>query len=131
VARESRLLVGVRVLTTREWEPMQDYADTLPAAGRYCSDDLSVYSELLWPATPGGDPSEHVISYGKEETYTIEGVNADVRTYLGRLKRRSRCFSRCIEALRGAMRLFVWHYNRRQRAILSNPKLKHHLCLLF
>jgi hypothetical protein len=65
-----------------------------------------------------------VLSYGKEQTYTIEGVNADLRTYLGRLKRRSRCFSRCIEALRRAMRLFVWHYNRRQRVYLANPILK-------
>ena len=110
---------------------MQDYVDSLPAAERYCSDDLSVYSELLWPLTLEGSQSEHVISYGKEETYTIEGVNADVRTYLGRLKRRSRCFSRSIEALRRAVRLFVWHYNRRQRAIHRNAKLRHHLCLLF
>jgi IS1 family transposase len=131
VVRESRLIVGAEVLLSREWEAMQDYADSLPAAERYCADDLSVYSELLWPPTPDGGRSEHVISYGKEETYTIEGVNADVRTYLGRLKRRSRCFSRSLEALRRAVRLFVWHYNRRQRVLNRNPKLRSHLCLLF
>jgi len=27
--------------------------------------------------------------------------------------------------------LFVWHYNRRQRAILANPRLKNNLSLLF
>jgi hypothetical protein len=53
VARESRLIVGAAILTRREWEPMQDYVDSLPAAERYCSDDLSVYSELLWPLTLG------------------------------------------------------------------------------
>src|SRR5690242_921346 len=122
VARESRLIVGAAVLETREWEPMQDYADGLPPAARYCSDELSVYGDVLWPPTAQSQPSSHVISHGKDETYTIEGVNADLRTYLGRLKRRSRCFSRCIKALRRAVRLFVWHYNRRQRAYSSNPR---------
>jgi IS1 family transposase len=68
VARESRLVVGYRVLDERSWEPMQQQTDELPQATRYCSDDLSVYSELLWP-----EGSAHVISEGKEETYTIEG----------------------------------------------------------
>ena len=131
VARESRLIVGAQVMEERTWDNMQSHADELPFANRYCSDELSVYSELLWPPNPCGGHSAYVISYGKEQTYTIEGVNADLRTYLGRLKRRSRCFSRCIQALRRAVRMFVWHYNRRQRAYLTNPRLKGNLCLLF
>ena len=113
------------------WEEMQGFAEELPPSNRYCSDELTVYSELWWPSAPDGGKSSYVISHGKDETYTIEGVNADLRTYLGRLKRRSRCFSRCITALKRAIRLFVWHYNRRQRAILANPRLKNNLCLLF
>ncbi len=131
VARESRLIVGAEVMEERSWENMQSYADELPFANRYSTDELAVYGELLWPPNPQGDNSSYVISYGKDETYTIEGVNADLRTYLGRLKRRSRCFSRCIEALRRAIRLFVWHYNRRQRVYNSNPFLKGNLPLLF
>jgi insertion element IS1 protein InsB len=115
----------------RTWDNMQQYADELPFANRYCSDELTVYSELLWPPNPRGDNSSYVVSYGKEETYTIEGVNADLRTYLGRLKRRSRCFSRCIQALMRAVRLFVWYYNRRQRTYLANPILKGNLCLYY
>jgi IS1 family transposase len=120
----------------RSWENMQTVADRLPQANCYCSDDLAVYSELIWPDCPdyeSGDDgnSEHIISYGKEETHNIESVNADLRTYLGRLKRRSRCFSRCINALRRAVRLFAWHYNRRQRAITHNPRLKGNLSLCF
>ena len=131
VARESRLIVGATVMEERSWENMQEYADGLPLANRYCTDELTVYGELLWPPNPQGTNSSYVISYGKEQTYTIEGVNADLRTYLGRLKRRSRCFSRCIEALRRALRMFVWHYNRRQRLYNSNPILKGNLCLFF
>jgi IS1 family transposase len=131
VARESRLIVGAQVLEERSWDHMQAYADELPPSNRYCTDELSVYNELLWPPNPAGGNSSYIVSHSKEETYTIGGVNADLRTYLGRLHRRSRCFSRCIQALRRAVRLFVWHYNRRQRAYLVNPKLKGNLCLLF
>lgn len=136
VSRYGRLIVGADVMWERSWENMQAVADDLAPANRYCSDDLAVYSELVWPDCPDyeqgdGGNSEHIISYGKEETHNIESVNADLRTYLGRLKRRSRCFSRCINALRRAIRLFVWHYNRRQRAIANNPKLKGNLSLCF
>ena len=48
------------------------------------------------------------------DPYTVEGDNADLRHYLAQLGRKSRCFSRCIEALRRAMKLFVWCYNHRQ-----------------
>jgi insertion element IS1 protein InsB len=131
VARESRLIVGAEVMGDRGWEHMQSYADELPLANRYCTDELAVYGDLLWPPNPEGGNSSYVVSHGKDETYTIEGVNADLRTYLGRLKRRSRCFSRCIQALRRALRLFVWYYNKRQRIYNTNPILKGNLCLLF
>lgn len=131
VARNSRLIVGAEVVVHRDWETMQEFADELPHAERYCSDGLDVYGELLWPPNQEGKASEHVVSVGKEETHIIESVNADLRTYLGRLKRRSRCFSRCVYALKRAIRLFVWYYNRRQRAINANPRLKGNLSLLF
>lgn len=126
VARKSRLIVGCCVMRERSWRAMQQFIDRLPSATRYCSDALGVYQELMWPPS-----SEHVISIGKEETYTIEGLNADLRTYLGRLKRRSRCFSRCWEALARAIRMFVWHYNRRRHLILKQPRYRNGLSLSF
>ena len=50
---------------------------------------------------------------GKSETYSVEGGNADLRHYLARLGRQSRCFSRCFEALRRAVFVFVHCYNER------------------
>ena len=117
VARDTRLIVGCCVMKERSWVAMQQFVDRLPTASRYCSDALAVYEELIWP-----DGSTHVVSQKKEQTYTIESLNADLRTYLGRLKRRSRCFSRCWQALARAVRLFVWHYNRRRRIILQHPQ---------
>ena len=126
VARDTRLIVGHSVLGERSWEDMQALVDRLPPADRYCSDQLALYQDLCWP-----EGSEHVVSEGKRDTHTVESLNANLRTYLGRLKRKSRCFSRCIEALRRAVRLFVWHYNRRQRLLLAHPHMRGGLPLLF
>jgi IS1 family transposase len=126
VSRETRLIVGCCVMRERSWRAMQEFVDRLPPAQRYCSDRLAVYQELIWP--PG---SVHVMSERKEETYTIESLNADLRTYLGRLKRRSRCFSRCWQALARAIRMFTWHYNRRRRLILKQPRYRNGLPLLY
>jgi len=54
-----------------------------------------------------------------------------MRTYLGRLKRRSRCFSRSAAKLAEAVRLFVWHDNRSRRLINANPAYRNSLPLLF
>jgi len=126
VAHASRLIVGEWVTPIFDALGMQAMADRLPEAGRYCTDGSEVYPGIIWP-----DEAWHVVSIAKEETYTIEGVNADLRTYLGRLKRRSRCFSRSMEKLREAVRLFVWHYNCRQRVINANPTYRGTLPLLF
>jgi IS1 family transposase len=126
VARDTRLIVGQQIMWTVDLETMQPFADALPAVGRYCTDGAAVYGEVIWP-----EDAWHVVSIAKEETFTIEGINADVRTYLGRLKRRSRCFSRSVAKLAEAVRLFVWHYNRRRRAININPAYRDALPLLF
>lgn len=111
---------------------MQPVVDELAPAEHYYSDDLAVYSDVIWPDHPDGSTErQHQVSEGKRDTYTVEGMNADLRTYLGRLKRRSRCFSRCIHALRRAVRLFVWFYNKRQRLINCAPQFKNNLCLVF
>src|SRR5262249_19857513 len=104
VARESGLIVGQAVMRERSWEAMRQPVEELPAATSYCTDQFSLYSDLECPKE-----SSHIVSKGKTDTHTIESINANLRTYLGRLKRKSRCFSRCIGALQQAVRLFVWH----------------------
>ncbi len=74
----------------------------------YYSDDFQGYKTVLyWP-------SIHHPMKDKSQTFSVEGVNADIRHYLARLRRRSRCFSRQEDALRAAMKLFVYAHNRRQ-----------------
>jgi len=82
--------------------------DEAPKAKRYYSDALDVY-ERLWYHW-----GVYEVSQGKTDTYSVEGNNAELRHYLARLARRSRCFSRCPEALKAALKLFMYCFNRRQ-----------------
>jgi hypothetical protein len=50
----------------------------------------------------------------RTQTYRVEADNAELQHYLVRLAQRSRGFSRCLEALRRADKLFVYAWNRRQ-----------------
>ncbi len=113
-------------MMTRDYVPMQAFADRLPSATRFCTDPFSTSAEVIWPG--GGRP---IISRQKEATYTIESLNANLRTYLGRLARKSRCFSRSRAALQQALRLLVYQYNRRQRYINDHPTYKNRLPLMF
>lgn len=63
----------------------------------------------------------------KSETDRVEGVNAELRHYLARLARRSRCFSRCICALRRAIKLSIFAWNQRQLPRQRYPAYNYHL----
>ena len=82
--------------------------DNAHKAKWYYSDAFDAYSRLWYHY------GRYEVSVGKADTYSVEGDNSDLRHYLARLARRSRCFSRCIHALRRAVRLFVYCYNQRQ-----------------
>jgi hypothetical protein len=123
--RETGLVVGAQVMLEPSFEQMQRFADSLPTALRYCTDGFTLYQDLIWPQA-----ASHVFSRAKEQTHTIKSLNSNLRTYLKRLARRCRCFSRCLRALERTVRLFVYHYNCRQRLILASPQCRHRLPLL-
>jgi hypothetical protein len=91
VARGSRLIVGEWVTRVFDAPGMQTMADMLPEASRYCTDGSEVYPEVIWP-----DAAWHHISIAKEETYTIEGINADLNDW--------HPISLCLFPIRSAMR---------------------------
>jgi len=72
------------------------------------SDAFSTYERVVY--YPGG----HAVAPSKSQTYSVEADNAELRHYLAPLGRKSRCFSRSIDALRRAVKLFVYAWNRRQ-----------------
>ncbi len=96
-------------------EVLQGVIDRAPHAPCYFSDAALVYRELsYW--------GEHTAMYNKSETYSVEGMNAELRHYLARLARRARCFSRCLRALRRAVDLFVHFHNARQLRKRKHPR---------
>ena len=98
---------------------MQRVVDRAPA-GQYYSDCFNTYKGLIYWG-------KHELCDDKSQTYSVEGVNADLRHYLGRLARKSRCFSRCIKALKRAVDLFAHFYNERQVRKRKYPNYPAHL----
>jgi len=59
-------------------------------------------------------PGRHAVAPAKSQTYSVEVDNAELCHHLARLGRKRRCFSRSIDALRCAVKRFVYAWNRRQ-----------------
>jgi insertion element IS1 protein InsB len=121
VDRTTSCILGWAVAPDRGQTRLQRMIDEAPSAAFYFSDLFATYRTLIF--TPG----RYTAMPDKSETYRVEGDNAELRHYLARLARRSRCFSRCIQALRRAIKLFVYAWNRRQRHRQRFPKYPAHL----
>lgn len=116
VTREPRQIVGLEVTDTRTVEQIQSIVDSSPAAQAYYSDGFSIYRDIsYW--------GKHTVAPKKSQTYTVEGVNADIRQYIPGLARKKRCFYRSIETLKAVLRLFVDAYNRfgAKKALYQKP----------
>jgi len=112
------------VVDSRDKATLQPFVAGLPAANIYYSDGLATYPQLSWPGS-----GLHEVSVGKRNTYTVEGMNAQLRQYLGPLRRRTRGYAKNVESLRELMSWFVYHWNARQRLYLKHPQLKGRLSL--
>ena len=108
VDRTTRCIVGWEVCWERTVDGMQQMVERSPHATQYYSDAFPTYERLVYY------PGHHAVAPGKSQTYSVEADNAELRHYVARLGRRSRCFSRSIDALRRAVTLFVHAWNRRQ-----------------
>ncbi len=106
----------------RDLETIQRLVDTPPHARCYYSDQFASYHEVVY-----FDSQTHRGLPNKSQTYSVEGVNAELRHYLARLHRRSRCFSRSLKALTAAVKLFVFAHNRRQLHHWRFPAYPTHL----
>lgn len=105
----------------RDEETLQFALDATPQAVWYYSDLFATYKALIY--TPG----THTPMPDKSETYRVEGMNAELRHYLKRLCRKTRCFSRCPKALQRTLKLFVFAWNRRQLYRQRFPHYPAHL----
>lgn len=121
VDRHSSCIVAWRVDWERSEALLQAMVDEAPQARYYYSDLFATYRTLVYA------PGVHTPMPDKTETDRVEGLNAELRHYLARLARKSRCFSRCIQAFRRAVKLFVYLWNRRQLHRLRYPAYPAHL----
>ena len=121
VDRRTSCIVGWAIAAERSTEALQQMVDDAPQAAFYFSDLFPLYRCLVY--TPG----IHTPMPDKSETFRVEGVNAELRHYLARLARKSRCFSRRMEALCRAVKLFVFSWNRRQLYRSRFPRYPAHL----
>ena len=106
VSRQPRQIVGFDVALDKSPQRIQAIVDAGPSALKYCTDGFLGYIDIVYPG-------KHVRNvHDKSNTYTVEGVNADLRHYIPVLARRSRCFARKLETLRAVMEVFADAYNR-------------------
>ena len=105
VSRLPRQIVGFDVAFDKSPERIQMIVDKAPIANKYCTDGWTGYVDVVYP----GEYIRNV--HNKNDTFTVEGVNADLRHYIPLLRRRSRCFPRKLETLYAVLSLFVDAYN--------------------
>ena len=106
VSRKPRQIVGHMVSADKSSRTIQQMVDAAPKAQKYCTDGYSGYLDVIFPG-------KHIFNvHNKSDTFTVEGVNADLRHYIPTLARRSRCFPRKLENLQAVLTVFVRAYNR-------------------
>lgn len=106
VSRSPRQIVGFEVARDKCAWRIQSIVDNGPEAERYYTDGYVGYLDVIYPG-------EHICNVrDKSDTFTVEGINADLRHYIPILARRSRCFARTLETLQAVMEVFVDAYNR-------------------
>ena len=88
VSRKPRQIVGHVVSRNRSARTIQRMVDKAEEAEIYCTDGYSGYLDVVFPG-------KHLFNiHSKKDTFTVEGVNADLRHYIPTLARKSRCFPR-------------------------------------
>ena len=110
VSREPRQIVWFDVAYDKSPGRIQQIVDNAYDAEKYCTDGYGGYIDVAYPG-------KHVRNiHNKNDTFTVEGVNADLRHYIPLLARRNRCFARCLDTLKAVLAVFVDAYNRFGRA---------------
>jgi hypothetical protein len=87
-----------------------------PPALKYCTDGYLGYIGVVYP----GQHARNI--HNKNDTFTVEGVSADLRHYLPVLARRVRCFCRQLETLIAVVKVFADAYNK-----FGDYKAKHRI----
>ena len=105
VSRLPRQIVGIDAAFDKSPERIQALVDSAPSAENYCTDGFLGYVDVVYPG-------RHIRNVSnKNDTFTVESVNADLRHYIPILRRRSRCFPRSLDTLLAVLEVFADAYN--------------------
>ena len=105
-SRNPRQIVGFDVARDTSPARVQAIVDSAPDAKYYCTDGDLACINAVYPGYHVRNPAN------KDDTFTVEGVNAGLRHYIPILARCSRCFARKIDTLYAVVDIFVEAYNR-------------------
>ena len=105
VTRKPRQIVGFDVAYDKSEERIQKIVDSSISAKHYYSDANPSYQDVSYFG-------EHFYFRDKSHTFTVEGINSDIRKYIAVLQRRSKCFFRSLESFKSVMNIFVYSYNK-------------------
>ena len=131
VSRNPRQILGHTVSRDKSAKTLQKVVDMAPYSEIYCTDGYNGYLDTVFPG-------KHIFNpHNKNDTFTVEGVNADLRHYIPTLARRSRCFPRKLEKLQAVLTVFVTAYNRfglqkaRYRSLHSDASIPFYFLTFF
>ena len=79
VSRDTRKIVGFYIAFDKSREQIQRLVDRFVKARQYYSDAYSAYSEVCYEGA-------YTSLKNKSQTYTVEGVNSDLRHYIPPLR---------------------------------------------
>lgn len=100
---------------------IQRVIDQVRDVFQYCTDGHTGYEAVNW------HQGWHLVASGKSQTYAVEACNAELRHYLARLTRRTRCYSKRVAWLMRMVKLFVHYWNMRQLHQRAHPRYKRSL----
>ena len=106
ISREPRQILAFDVDNFISEKHIQRMVDSVDPANKYSTDGFKGYLNVDFLG-------EHVYNIeSKEHTFTVEGINADLRHYISGIARSSRCFYRKVETVKAVMSVFVNAYNK-------------------
>ena len=111
--RKTRTFLAFDVVKERTYEILQPLVDTtfdlVEKVSQFSRDGLITSQEPVY--RPGKRRAFQDVEPGKEQTYNVEGTNADLRCYVSALGRTGHCFPRHLSKFRAVLRLFITCYN--------------------
>jgi len=114
--------LGFDIAEDKEPARIQKIVDDSADAKIYHTDGYLGYRDVIYPG-------KHFYHYNKDETYTVEGINSDLRHYIPFLARKSKCFIRSLEMAKIILTIFVNAYRKFGEAKYNYPKYKNCYCL--